>query len=217
MASVYDLKPKFQALLRPMVSKLATAGATANQVTIAALLMSVVCGVCVAVWPSKQWPLLLIPVVLLVRMALNAIDGMLAREFNQKSRLGAVLNELGDVLSDIALYLPLAWVPAVNATAIVIFVITSIVVEFVGVVAIQIGQPRQYAGPMGKSDRAFWVGLLAVLLACQWIQPPAITVFLGALIFLAGLTVINRAWRSLVSHPSVTPNLEPEACSNDPH
>ena len=48
-------------------------------------------------------------------MALNALDGMLAREFNQKSRLGAVLNELGDVVSDTALYLPIALVPGVNS------------------------------------------------------------------------------------------------------
>ncbi|TWU43888.1 Inner membrane protein YnbA [Novipirellula aureliae] len=217
MASVYDLKPKFQDLLRPMVRRLAAAGTTANQVTIAALLLSVATGVCIGVWPSKPWPLLLIPIALLVRMALNAIDGMLAREFNQKSRLGAVLNELGDVLSDITLYLPLALVPSVNATAIVIFVISSIVVEFVGVVAIQIDRPRQYAGPMGKSDRAFWVGLLAVLLAFQWIRPPVTSFYLSALIFLAGWTVINRAWRSLVSHPSATTNLELETRTDDPH
>jgi len=43
-------------------------------------------------------------------MALNAIDGMLAREFGQKSRLGACLNELCDVVSDATLYLPFAFV-----------------------------------------------------------------------------------------------------------
>ena len=43
-------------------------------------------------------------------MALNAIDGMLAREFNQKSRLGGYLNEITDVVSDAALYLPFAFV-----------------------------------------------------------------------------------------------------------
>ena len=37
--------------------------------------------------------------VLFLRMALNAIDGMLAREFNQKTNLGAYLNELTDVIS----------------------------------------------------------------------------------------------------------------------
>ena len=45
-----------------------------------------------------------------LRMAFNAIDGMLAREFGQQSALGAFLNELTDVVSDAALYLPFAFV-----------------------------------------------------------------------------------------------------------
>ncbi len=47
-------------------------------------------------------------------MAFNAIDGMLAREHNQQSKLGAFLNELTDVVSDAALYLPFALVRAVQ-------------------------------------------------------------------------------------------------------
>ncbi|MBN9058691.1 MAG: hypothetical protein J0H21_05785 [Rhizobiales bacterium] len=38
MTSVYDLKPRFQALLRPLVGALVARGVTANQVTIAAIL-----------------------------------------------------------------------------------------------------------------------------------------------------------------------------------
>ena len=37
MPSVYDIKPRFQALLRPLVRRLAAAGTTANQVTVAAM------------------------------------------------------------------------------------------------------------------------------------------------------------------------------------
>jgi CDP-diacylglycerol--glycerol-3-phosphate 3-phosphatidyltransferase len=43
---------------------------------------------------------------MVVRMAFNAIDGMIACEFGGKSRLGAYLNELSDVVADAALYLP---------------------------------------------------------------------------------------------------------------
>ena len=61
-----------------------------------------------------RWPFLLLPLWLFVRMALNAVDGMLAREFGQKSRLGAYLNEISDVVSDAALYAPFAWLGAVR-------------------------------------------------------------------------------------------------------
>ena len=84
MPSVYDLKPRFQALLRPIVKGLAKNGVTANQVTIAALLLSVIVGVLLVLFPQSVTVLWLVPVVLFVRMALNAIDGMLAREHDQK-------------------------------------------------------------------------------------------------------------------------------------
>ena len=119
MASIYDIKPRFQALLRPLCQTLAAAGVTANQVTVAAMLLSFAAGSAIVWQPDSSWPLLAIPAVLFVRMALNAIDGMLAREHNMQSALGAVLNEIGDVLSDAALYLPLALVSGVNAVLIV--------------------------------------------------------------------------------------------------
>jgi CDP-diacylglycerol--glycerol-3-phosphate 3-phosphatidyltransferase len=100
MPSIYDLKPRFQALLRPLVKSLAEAGITANHVTVAALVLSFILGVLIALFPAEKWPLLLMPLALFMRMALNAIDGMLAREYKMKSSLGAILNELGDVLSE---------------------------------------------------------------------------------------------------------------------
>lgn len=83
MSSVYALKPRFQALLRPLVRRLAAAGVTANAVTVAALLVSVAIGVVLAV---VQAPVLFlaVPIWMVLRMAANAIDGMLAREHGQK-------------------------------------------------------------------------------------------------------------------------------------
>src|SRR6185295_12325496 len=106
MPTIYDIKPKFQAMWRPLVNRLAAAGVTANQVTLAAAALSVLTGVHLAFHPGSRFALLTVPVVLFVRMALNAIDGMLAREHGQKSPLGAILNEIADVVSDAALYLP---------------------------------------------------------------------------------------------------------------
>ncbi|CAG1772251.1 partial CDP-diacylglycerol---glycerol-3-phosphate 3-phosphatidyltransferase, partial [uncultured bacterium] len=44
MASIYDIKPAFQNLLRPICQHLAQQGITANQITIAALLLSLIAG-----------------------------------------------------------------------------------------------------------------------------------------------------------------------------
>ncbi|MEO6453063.1 MAG: CDP-alcohol phosphatidyltransferase family protein [Ginsengibacter sp.] len=40
-------------------------------------------------------------------MALNALDGMMARIYNQQTKKGEVLNELGDVISDLFIFFPL--------------------------------------------------------------------------------------------------------------
>ena len=135
MTSVYDLKPRFQNLLRPLCAAMAAAGVTANQVTVAAAAISVALGCTIFATGGAKWTLLLLPPVLFVRMALNAIDGMLAREFGQKSRLGAVLNELGDVVSDVGLYLPFAVVPGVPTILVGLVVAIAVMTEMTGVVA----------------------------------------------------------------------------------
>lgn len=197
MASVYDLKPAFQRLLRPGVGALARAGVTANQVTVAAMLLSVAAGVALLVLPGRQWMLLLVPAVLFIRMALNAVDGMLAREHGMKSRLGAVLNELGDVVSDSALYLPLAVILPAPSWIIVVIVLAAVIAEMTGVVAIQIGAERRYDGPMGKSDRAAVFGLLCFLAGLGVPLTPWLPWALYAVLALSCLTILNRARRAL--------------------
>ncbi|MGH6793227.1 MAG: CDP-alcohol phosphatidyltransferase family protein, partial [Methyloceanibacter sp.] len=150
MATIYDLKPRFQALLRPIATKLARAGISANAVTIAALLLSVAHGAWIAVMPSSPWPLLLLPVTLFLRMALNAIDGIMAKEHGQASPEGAVLNELSDVIADAALYLPFALIPGIDAGFVVAVVVTSIIAEMTGALGPMLGTKRSYAGPLGK-------------------------------------------------------------------
>jgi CDP-diacylglycerol--glycerol-3-phosphate 3-phosphatidyltransferase len=199
--SIYDIKPKFQALLRPLAAALAARGVTANQVTLAAVLLSVGAGAAIAWQPAAAWPLLCVPVVLFVRMALNAIDGMLAREFDMKSRLGAVLNELGDVVSDAALYLPFALLPGVPPAPLVLIVLCSVISEMAGVVAVQIGAERRYDGPMGKSDRAFVFGLISLLLGLGIPAGTWLPVLLCIVLALLCMTVFNRARRALEAAP----------------
>lgn len=197
MPSIYDIKPAFQRLLRPVTRALAAAGVTANQVTLAAMGLSIAVGMGIAWRPHDRWPLLVMPAFLFVRMALNAIDGMLAREHGMKSRLGAVLNEIGDVVSDTALYLPLALVPGIPATPVVIATALALISEMTGVVAVQIGAGRRYDGPMGKSDRAFVFGLLALLGGLGVAYGPWVGPVLAVVIVLLAATIVNRARRAL--------------------
>ncbi|MFQ5971287.1 MAG: CDP-alcohol phosphatidyltransferase family protein [Alphaproteobacteria bacterium] len=197
--SFYALKPRFQKLLGPLCAALARKGVTANQLTMAASVLSILAGSLVWLWPEAGWPLLLVPPVLLARMALNALDGMLAREHAQASPAGAVLNELGDVVSDAALYLPLALVPGVPAGLVVIAVLLAVMTEMGGVLAVMIGQERRYDGPLGKSDRAVVFGGIALALglgvpAGVWVQ--AVLLIVVPLLALTVATRVRGALRA---------------------
>jgi len=192
MPSIYQLKPHFQALLRPLVQRLYDSGITANQVTLAALVVSLAVAAAVALLIEHLWIFLLIPLWMLLRMALNAIDGMLAREFGQQSKLGAYLNELCDVAADAALYLPLALVTGVWPAAVVLVVVLAALTEYAGVLGPMVGASRRYDGPMGKSDRAFAFGVLATgvalgLLPAAWIN--------GLLLLIVGLSILTLSNR----------------------
>jgi len=197
MASIYSLKPRFQTFLRPLVQILADAAITANQITIAAVVLSFFVGGLIAVNASARWPLLLLPLGLFLRMALNAIDGMLAREHHMQSPLGAILNELGDVLSDVALYLPLALIGGISRPWLVAVIILAIISEMAGVVALQIGSPRRNDGPMGKSDRALVFGLFGLLMGLDWVAPTDFNYVLIVMAILLVATVLQRARRAL--------------------
>lgn len=195
MATIYDLKPKFQALLRPAAVWLAQAGVTANAVTAAALVLSVAQGTWLTVNPGAALPLLVLPVTLFVRMALNAIDGIMAKEHGDASPEGAVLNELSDVVSDAALYLPFGLIPGVGPGLVALVVVAGIVSEMAGTLGPMIKASRRYDGPLGKSDRAFAFGLLAVLIGVGITPGLWSSVYLAVLLALSATTVLNRARR----------------------
>jgi CDP-diacylglycerol---glycerol-3-phosphate 3-phosphatidyltransferase len=195
LATIYDLKPQFQALLRPIAAALAQQGIRANDVTLGALLLSAAQGAWLALTPASRWPLLALPVVLFLRMAMNAIDGLMAKEHGQATPAGAVLNEISDVVADAALYLPFALIPGVNAPLAVLAVVAGIVAEMTGALGPMIGVKRNYAGPLGKSDRALAFGLLAVLLGLGLTPGLWSTLYLAALLLLGALTIFNRGRR----------------------
>jgi CDP-diacylglycerol--glycerol-3-phosphate 3-phosphatidyltransferase len=162
--SIYKLKTSFQNLLRPLVGRLAARGLTANQVTLVAAIVSVGVGALLVVRPEPAL-FALVPVWMLLRMAFNAIDGMLAREHGQKSALGGYLNEIADVVSDAALYVPFALVAPFSLPWLAAIVFLATLTEFAGVLGVAHGNGRSYEGPMGKSDRALLFGALGALVA----------------------------------------------------
>lgn len=196
--SIYGLKSGFQDLLRPAAQALARYGATANQVTVAAVALCAAWAVG-AVTVDGGWWLLLLPPVLLARMALNALDGMLAREHGQASKLGAALNEAGDVLGDALCYLPLALLLPGESALLIAAIALGLASEAVGIAVQAAGVARAYDGPLGKPDRALAFSLLAVMAASGVdLLPLAWNGAYALLIALALLTSGNRLRRAWI-------------------
>ncbi|HCQ3789684.1 TPA: CDP-alcohol phosphatidyltransferase family protein [Escherichia coli] len=160
--TLYQIKPLFQSLLRPTMFWLHKLQVSANQITLAALALSLLTGL------------------------------LLARECNQQTRLGAILNETGDVISDIALYLPFLFLPESNASLVILMLFCTILTEFCGLLAQTINGIRSYVGPFGKSDRALIFGLwgLAIAIYPQWMQWNNLLWSIASILLL--WTAINR-------------------------
>ncbi|MDW2741223.1 CDP-alcohol phosphatidyltransferase family protein [Atlantibacter subterraneus] len=187
--TLYDIKPKFQNLLRPLVVKFHSWGITANQVTIFAMLISVLIGILLSLFPDPLF-FICLPGYLFFRMALNAIDGMLAREYHQQTRLGAILNEAGDIISDAALYLPFACLAGVSPRLVVLVVLLSWLTEFCGIVHQTLTRERNYCGPLGKSDRALLFGATGLIVALA----PGLVVYLNIVMVAATLLLIRTCY-----------------------
>ena len=103
MISIYNIKPKFQQLLMPVLTFLHRIKVSANSITFAAILLSLFTGIFCWFYPNGV-ALIILPIALFIRMALNALDGMMAKTFNMQSKKGEVLNEIGDVVSDVFIF-----------------------------------------------------------------------------------------------------------------
>ncbi len=192
MIIIANSKPWFQKRLRPTARVLADAGVTANQVTLVTMGVSLATGITVLFHPDSPAILWLIPCALLVRLANNHIDGLLAKEHGMKTPLGGILNELSDVFCDAALYLPLAWVAGVSSGLVVLSVFLGLMAEMAGVAAVSVGATRREDGPMSKKPRGIAFAGVAISLAVGTAPGAWLDVILAILCLALLLTVIKR-------------------------
>tara|TARA_B100000427_G_C15512320_1_gene596781 strand:+ start:69 stop:683 length:615 start_codon:yes stop_codon:yes gene_type:complete len=163
MISIYKIKPKFQQLLMPLLILLRKLGVTPNLITTSSILLSFVISYFFWNYLDNCFYLLIVAFGLLLRMMLNALDGMMARIYRLQSKTGEILNEIGDIISDVAIYFPLIQFSSLKIELAVLFIVLSVVNEFSGLLAKVISLERRYDGPMGKSDRALLMGVICII------------------------------------------------------
>jgi CDP-diacylglycerol--glycerol-3-phosphate 3-phosphatidyltransferase len=157
--SLYDIKPWFVRRLRRVEDVLVARRVSPDALTLAAVAVSVAAGIAIAIggWLDSPALWLAVPPLVLVRLALNALDGSIARRTRSAKPFGAALNEIGDRMSDAATIGATAFVarPALALGALA----SCFLASSAGVLSHAIVGRRDSGGPMGKADRG---ALLAV-------------------------------------------------------
>ncbi len=196
MLDLPDTKPFLERIFRPTAHLLGRLGIRPNALTLTSLASSTLAGTLVLAFPSATWPLSTLLAALLTRLALNHMDGIIAREHGMKTRWGGLLNEIATPAEDLALYLPLAARPEMPTALIVVAVMLSVLVEIAGLSSLAIGGTRRFDGPMSKVVRGVLFGAIVLdaafgLAPALW-APVALTLILGLLL----VTAWNRLSRA---------------------
>jgi len=133
------------------------------------------------------------------RLLCNLFDGMIAVEYNKKSKLGGMFNEMPDRLAD-AIFLVLAGYASqygqlgneIGWMAALLAVLTAYIRAF----AVSLGLKNDFCGPMAKPQRMFILTLASLLAAGETaLSLPPNAIFYGLCIIALGsaITCIRRS------------------------
>jgi CDP-diacylglycerol--glycerol-3-phosphate 3-phosphatidyltransferase len=161
--NLYATKAAANARLIPVVDRLAAAGVTPDQVTLAAVPVALLGGACLLASPSVPVLLLAVPVLAIVRIVLNLIDGNLARRTGKIHPRGELFNELGDRLADTAFLAPVAFLPGASPELVLLGVLVGVLASYVGITARAAGGERIYRGILSKPGR-----MALLIVCCLW-------------------------------------------------
>ena len=176
--------------LSGIVGRLAAAGVTADAVTLSAVPVALLGGLCLLLSPAVPAVLVLVPVAAGLRLALNLVDGALARATGRAHARGELLNEVVDRIADLALLGPVAFLPGAQRETVLLGLTGAVLASFVGVASRAAGGARLYRGILSKPGR---MALLAVsAIAVLLIGPGAWGPFGPVLLVGTVLTAIER-------------------------
>jgi phosphatidylglycerophosphate synthase len=158
----YRSKRALVGRLDGIVGRLAAAGVSPDLVTISAIPVAAIGGLCLLASPTVPLALLLVPVAAGLRLAINLVDGALARATDRSHPRGELLNEVSDRLADVALLGPVAFLPGAQRETILLGLTGAVMASFVGVASRAAGGPRLYTGILSKPGRMALLSVFAI-------------------------------------------------------
>ena len=160
---IYAIKPKFQSFLSPITNWLIKNKISPTTLNFFGLVLSILAGLCIYYSNLEPLFLLLIPLLVFIRTAVNALDGLVSRALGLASAFGEVLNEFLDRISDVFIFFSIALLEenllVIGSVAVIVILLNS----YLSIVSKAAGGKRQYGGIMGKADRMIYLGLFALV------------------------------------------------------
>lgn len=160
---IYSIKPLFQKSLKPLFNLCVRNNVHPDVINLLALIMSLFTGVALLYASNYKILFLAVPLLVLLRIAFNALDGLVARAQGVSSKIGEVYNELYDRLSDIVIFVFLAFAEYANAKLVLIALAAVLLNSYLGILGKSAGGSRVYKGFIGKADRMLYLGIVSII------------------------------------------------------
>jgi phosphatidylglycerophosphate synthase len=145
---------------------LAERNVSANAISIAGLACALLAGVLLATTHAGSvWAWIAAALLIEIRLLCNMFDGMVALQIGAGTRLGEVLNEVPDRLSDAAIFIGLGYAAGGSVWLGFAAALAAVFTAYVRVVGSAIGLPADFRGPMAKPHRMHAAAITAVVCA----------------------------------------------------
>lgn len=187
LAARRPLKSRGLNIFHALAHKLAHAGVTPNQISMASVYLSIVAAACLLLWPvlgdleqysaigfrvnffSVALPIMA-AVFIQLRLLCNLIDGLVAVEAGKKTASGELFNDIPDRVAD-----ALTLIAAGYAAAIIglspawgwLAALLAVMTAYVRALAMSTGAPADFQGPMAKPHRMALMTLACLLSAVE--------------------------------------------------
>jgi len=174
-------------------------GLTPNKVSIIGFILAVASAGAYSLAPSHIWLLLLATVLLLASGFCDALDGIIARSFQQVTVFGGFFDSVLDRYADAAIYAAIiiaglsnsAWGPTWGAVWGLAALAGSLLVSYTRARAEAVGIKMESVGLAERAERMLILAAVSIL-AFFWLPALGYGIFLLAI--LANFTVIQRAY-----------------------
>jgi len=163
------IRSRDTAWARAMATRLASAGASPNTISIVGMVAAIAAGAALSLtalasdFARLGW--LLAALLIQCRLLCNLLDGMVAVERGVASPVGELFNEVPDRVSDAAVMIGLGYAAGGEVRLGFAAAIVALCVAYVRAAAKCAGAPNDFCGPFAKAHRMAVVTALAIYMA----------------------------------------------------